>query len=69
MATITTSLLDTFWSRLSSFWAALALSFDVGVESTRSLASEDSRISLASTFGKLERNLVAGLQVHQEAVM
>ncbi|WVQ81893.1 hypothetical protein IAT38_004020 [Cryptococcus sp. DSM 104549] len=58
---------DNFFDHLGKFWEGLAASFDPSSASTStvSFASEDSRINLALAFGKLERNLVAGLQPFQ----
>ena len=55
------------WDRLGSIWAALAQSFDPSKTSNECRQpSENSRISLALALGKLERNLIAGLQEYQE---
>ncbi|WWD19023.1 hypothetical protein CI109_103480 [Kwoniella shandongensis] len=59
----------TIFTSLSPFWTSLARSFEPNPttsSSSRASASEDSRISLALALGKLERNLVAGLQLFQE---
>ncbi|GFZ49470.1 hypothetical protein JCM24511_07590 [Saitozyma sp. JCM 24511] len=50
------------WQRFERQWSALADSF--GAHGT-SVASEDSRILLATALAKLERNLVAGIPEHQ----
>lgn len=59
----------TVWDRIGALWAAISSSFTPSPSSGATLASEESRISVASALAKLERNLVAGLQVHQEAAM
>jgi len=58
---------ESIWDRIGLLWRALALSFDPGNVASSLGASEDSRISLVLALGKLERNLVARLQAHQEA--
>ncbi|WWC63212.1 uncharacterized protein I303_105812 [Kwoniella dejecticola CBS 10117] len=59
----------TLFDALSLSWTRLAQSFDpsqAASNDTKGWASEDSRIQLASALGKLERNLIAGIQPFQD---
>ncbi|CAD6577777.1 MAG: hypothetical protein TREMPRED_002036 [Tremellales sp. Tagirdzhanova-0007] len=56
-----------FWEMTENLWSALVFSFDpIKTSITPVSASEESRIRLAISLGKLERNLIAGLESHQQ---
>lgn len=58
---------NSFWAGLGQIWAALAHELDP--TSTLSEGELGSRVRLAVALGKLERNLVAGLEEHQQEAM
>ncbi|WWC71634.1 uncharacterized protein I206_105592 [Kwoniella pini CBS 10737] len=60
---------NNIFDALNLLWAKLAKSFDPSqatANHSEGWASEDSRIQLALGLGKLERNLIAGLQTFQD---
>ncbi|WWC93724.1 hypothetical protein V866_000560 [Kwoniella sp. B9012] len=60
---------ETIFEALSTFWDGLAQAFDpseAADNDRKGWASEDSRIQLALALGKLERNLIAGIQPFQD---
>ncbi|WVW85680.1 hypothetical protein I302_107718 [Kwoniella bestiolae CBS 10118] len=60
---------ETIFEAFSTLWEGLAESFDpsqAADNEKKGWASEDSRIQLGLALGKLERNLVAGLQPFQD---
>jgi hypothetical protein len=60
---------DDVWTRLGRYWKWLGEELDpTGTGSTKRI-SEDRAIDLALMLAKLERNLIAGLSIHQEKAL
>lgn len=61
---------EDIWERLGRYWLHLESGLDPsGLANKQQSMSEDTRLDLATMMAKLERNLIAGLLIHQQKAM